>query len=340
MPNKNPPDKILLGHGSGGRLMHELIENLLLPKLHNPLLNKLADSALLEFKGKRLAFTTDSFVVSPLFFKGGDIGKLAVCGTVNDLVMLGATPRFISLALILEEGLDYRILEKIIDSIAINAKKENVVIATGDLKVVEKNACDKIFINTSGIGEISKGPCLSVECIEPGDKIIVTGRIAEHGLSVLSGRKAVEFDFDIKSDCCALSGLLLPVVKNINTIKFMRDPTRGGVATTLNEIAQNSNLGVVIKEKNIPISLKARAACELLGIDPLYVANEGKAILIVSPEDAEKTVNLLRRHSLGRYAKIIGTIVKNHKKCVLLNTILGTQRIVDMLADEPLPRIC
>jgi hydrogenase expression/formation protein HypE len=332
-------NKIILGHGSGGRLMHDLIKEVLLKKLNNPILKELTDSAFIEYKEK-LAFTTDSFVVSPLFFPGGDIGKLAVCGTVNDLVMLGAVPEYLSLALIVEEGLDFKTLEKIVDSISANAKKAGVYFVTGDLKVVERGAADKIFINTSGIGRIIRKRKLSIKNIRPRDKIIVSGEIGQHGLAVLAKRKELDLGFNINSDCSALADLIIPVLRKTEAIKFMRDPTRGGVATTLNEIAENSGLGIVIEEKNIPVSSKVRVACELLGIDPLYVANEGRAILVVSPESAKKVLKLLKRHPLGRNARIIGSIEKEPRWRVILNTAVGTQRIVDMLTSEPLPRIC
>jgi len=331
--------KILLAHGSGGRLMHNLIKELLLKKLNNPILKELSDSAFINYR-ERLAFTTDSFVVNPLFFPGGDIGKLAVYGTVNDLVMQAAVPEFLSLALIVEEGLDYKILEKIVDSISIAARKTRVYFVTGDIKVVEKAAADKIFINTSGIGRIIKDKRLSIKNICLGDKIIITGRIAQHGLAVLAKRKELDLGFNIKSDCAALNDLLIPILKKTDAIKFMRDPTRGGVATTLNEIAEASRLGIIIEEKNIPVSLKVRAASELLGIDPLYIANEGCAILVVKNTETKKVLGLLRKHPLGRNAQIIGTVVKAPKGKVISNTVLGTQRIVDMLTSEPLPRIC
>jgi len=319
--------------------MHNLIKDLLLKKLNNPILKELSDSAFINYKDN-LAFTTDSFVVNPLRFSGGDIGKLAVCGTINDLVMLGAVPQYLSLALIIEEGLDYKILEKIIDSISTNAKKAGVYFVTGDIKVVEIGACDKIFINTSGIGRILKHKNLSIKNIEATDKVIITGDIARHGLAVLAKRKDLDFGFNIKSDCASLNDLLLPVLKKTDAIKFMRDPTRGGIATTLNEIAQGAKLGIIIEEKNIPLSTKVKAACELLGIDPLYVANEGKAILVAKKNAAKKVLDLLKRHPLGHNAQEIGTVVKQPKGCVILNTILGTQRIVDMLTGDPLPRIC
>jgi len=319
--------------------MHDLIKGLFLEKLNNPILKELTDSAYLGYREK-IAFTTDSFVVNPLFFPGGDIGKLSVCGTTNDLVMLGANPEYLSLALIIEEGLEYNLLEKIINSIAVTAKNAGVCVVTGDLKVVERGACDKIFINTSGVGRIISKKKLSLKNIKPGDKIILTGGIAQHGFSVLTKRKELSMGFNIKSDCAALNNLIIPVLKKTEAIKFMRDPTRGGVATTLNEITQNSRLGIVINEKNIPVSSKVRAASELLGIDPLYVACEGRAIIITEDRGAKKVLALLKKHPLGRRAQIIGEVTKKLQGRVVLKTILGTERIIDMLTSEPLPRIC
>lgn len=306
--------------------------------MNNPILSELSDSAKIDYKEK-IAFTTDSFVVSPLFFPGGDIGKLAVCGTVNDLVMAGAVPEYLSLGLIIEEGLDQAVLEKIINSISLHAKRASVVIVTGDTKVVEKGALDKLFINTAGIGRIiNKG--ISINNIRPRDKIILTGNIAEHGLAVLTKRKGLNLGFNIKSDCAALNSLIIPLLMMTKAIKFMRDPTRGGVATTLNEIAESLRLGIVIEEKNIPISQKAKVACELLGIDPLYVANEGKALLVVAPSSAHKILALLRRKPQGRNARIIGEVIKENKGRLLMRTMINTERILDMLTNEPLPRIC
>ncbi|MDD4893959.1 MAG: hydrogenase expression/formation protein HypE [Candidatus Omnitrophica bacterium] len=340
MRNHNiPSGKILLGHGSGGRLMHSLIKELLLKKLNNPILKELSDGALIDYKD-RIAFTTDSFVVNPIFFPGGDIGKLAVCGTINDLVVMGARPQYLALAFIIEEGLDYKILERITDSIAISARQAGVSFVTGDTKVVEKGACDKIFINTSGIGKVISNKKLSVRNIAPGDFIIVTGTIAQHGLAVLSKRKELDLKFNIKSDCAALNDLIIPVVEKTSAIKFMRDPTRGGLATTLNEIAENSGLGIIIDEKKIPVSSKVRAACELLGLDPLYIASEGRAILVVEKSAARRVLGLLKRHPQGDGAQIIGRVADKPRGRVILNTILGTERIVDMLTSEPLPRIC
>jgi len=331
--------KILLGHGSGGRLMHKLIKELVLPRLGNPILKELADSAVINYK-ERLAFTTDSFVVSPLKFPGGDIGKLAVCGTVNDLLMSGAQPEYLSLGLIIEEGLDFGVLQEIVDSIARAARAAQIKVIAGDLKVVEIGACDKIFINTSGIGRVIKR--LSLKNIRAGDKIIISGNIAQHGLAVLSKRKNLDLGFDIRSDCAALNNLILPVLQNTGVVRFMRDPTRGGLATTLNEIAENSGLGIEIEEKNVPLSNKVRAACELLGIDPLHIASEGIAVMVVDALASARVLSLLRAHPLGRNARIAGKVVASPKTKgrVILRTSIGSERIVDMLTNEALPRIC
>ncbi len=334
-----PERKILLSYGSGGKLTHSLIQDLMLKKFRNPILNELSDSAVINYK-ERIAFTTDSFVVSPLWFPGGDIGKLSVCGTVNDLVMLGAVPEYLSLALIIEEGLDYRLLEKIIASIALHARRAGVRIATGDTKVVEKGAADRIFINTSGVGRILKKKKLSARNIQPGDRLIITGPIAQHGLAVLAGRKELDLRLGIKSDCASLNGLLIPVLRKTESIRFMRDPTRGGLAATLNEIAETSGLGIIIEEEKIPLTPQVQAACELLGLDPFYIAKEGKAVVVTSPAGARTVLKLLRRHPLGRRAQIIGTVVKEEQGRVILNTRVGTQRIVDMPTGDPLPRIC
>ena len=330
--------RILLAHGGGGQLMHDLIRNLILPRFSNPLLNKLTDSATMGFEDKGLAFTTDSFVVYPLFFRGGDIGRLAVWGTINDLVVSGAKPLYLSLAFIIEEGLDYSLLERIVDSISCASRASNVKIVTGDIKVVQKGSCDKLFINTAGIGRIIRD--LEIKNIKVNDKVVITGRIAEHGLSVLSQRKGMDLGLNINSDCASLDSLLIPLLQKSSAIRFMRDPTRGGLATTLNEIAKAANLGIVVKEQSIPISNRVKAASELLGMDPLYIANEGKAILVVEPDSAEDILKYLNRHKQGRFARIIGNVVKKPKGMVLLKTAVGTDRILDMLTSEPLPRIC
>jgi hydrogenase expression/formation protein HypE len=331
--------RILLSHGSGGRLTHDLIKGLLLEKLRNPILEELSDSAYLGYK-EGLAFTTDSFVVNPIEFPGGDIGKLAVCGTVNDLVVSAAVPEYLSLALIIEEGLAYSVLERLIDSVALTAENAGVRVVAGDIKVVEKGACDKIFINTCGVGKILGNRRLSVHHIQPGDKIIITGTIAQHGLAVLAARKGLALGGGIKSDCACLDGLLIPLLSQSRSVRCMRDPTRGGLATTLNEIAEISGLGMRIEESSIPIARPVRAACELLGMDPLYLASEGRAVLFVEAKAADKTVRSLRRHPLGAHARIIGSVIATAPRRVILNTCLGTRRIVEMLTGEPLPRIC
>ena len=319
--------------------MHDLIRGLLLKKFNNPILKELSDAAILDYPQK-ISFTTDSFVVNPLFFPGGDIGKLAVSGTINDLVVVGSEPQYLSVGLIIEEGLSSRILEKIIDSISWAAKKARVSVVTGDLKVVEKGACDKIFINTSGIGRLITRKKLSLKNIEAGDKVILSGNVAEHGLAVLAKRKDLDLGFNIQSDCAPLNGLIIPVLKKTHSIVFMRDPTRGGLATTLNEITENARYGIVMEEKKIPLSGKVKAACELLGLDPLYIANEGKAVIIARKNSAKKVLNLLKKHPLGRSAQIIGEVVSSPAGRVILKTVLGTERIVDMLTAEATPRIC
>ncbi|MDP3143380.1 MAG: hydrogenase expression/formation protein HypE [Candidatus Omnitrophota bacterium] len=333
-------EKILLGHGSGGKLMHDLIRDVFLKHLNNPYLAKMADAAVINFGNKKLAFTTDSFVVKPLFFSGGDIGKLAICGTVNDLTMMAAKPLFISCAMIIEEGFSVKLLEKITQSLAREVKLAKVSIVTGDVKVVENGACDGIFINTAGIGEILPGINLSAENIKAGDKIILNGPLGLHGLAVLAGRKELDFDFQIKSDCAALNKLILPLLKKGGAVRFMRDPTRGGLATTLNEIAQAADCAIKIEEGNIPVSSSVKSACEILGLDPLYIANEGKAVLIVAAQIAQRILRQIKKHPLGKHARIIGEIEKNPRKKVYLKTISGGKRIIDMLTSDALPRIC
>jgi len=333
-------EKILLGHGSGGKLMHDLIRDVFLRYLKNPYLDKMADAAVINFGEKKLCLTTDSFVVKPLFFPGGDIGKLAICGTVNDLAVMGARPLFIACAMIIEEGFPMETLGRITQSLANQAKMAGVEIVTGDVKVVEKGSCDGIFINTTGVGEVLQGASLSVEAIRPSDKIIINGSIGLHGIAVLAGRKQLDFDFSIKSDCAPLNKLLLPLLKNPRTIKFMRDPTRGGLATTLNEITQGSNWGVMLEEKAIPVTPAVKSVCEILGLDPLYLANEGKAVIIVADEKAGGILRQIKKHPLGKEARIIGQIEKSPRGKVYLKTISGGKRIVDMPVADVLPRIC
>jgi len=331
--------KILLAHGSGGKLMHDLIEKEILKRFANPFLSPLGDSAIFEIKGQKFAFTTDSYVVKPIFFPGGDIGKLAVYGTVNDLSMVGAEPLYLSCGVILEEGLETEILDKILASMETAGKIAQVKIITGDTKVVEKGSADKIFINTAGIGIIKNNRVLSTDKIKKGDKIIINGSIGDHGIAVMSERMNLKVTSSLKSDCAPLSGLVKKILAVTNGIRFMRDPTRGGLATTLNEIVAKTNLGILIREEDIPVKDEVQGICELLGLDPLYVANEGKVVIVVSPESAEKVLKLMKKDKLGKESRIIGEIVDQPKK-VILKTLIGGHRIVDMLTGEQLPRIC
>jgi hydrogenase expression/formation protein HypE len=332
-------ETILLAHGSGSRLSHELIEKNFLPSLANPLLSKLDDSAVFELSG-RLAFTTDSYVVSPIFFPGGDIGKLAVCGTINDLAMSGATPLYLSLSFIIEEGLTLSELAKIVKSIKTAAEEAGVKIITGDTKVVNRGSADKLFINTSGIGIVPEGIDISGGNAKVGDKVILSGTIGDHGIAVMSQREGLKFSVPIQSDCAPLNKLVSQMLEASSQIHCMRDPTRGGLATTLNELARQSKVGIKIEEEKIPVRDGVRAACELLGFDPLYVANEGKLVAIVAPSDAEKVLSKMKRNRHGTDASIIGEITDEHKGKVIMKTRLGASRIVDMLSGELLPRIC
>ncbi|MFC2066061.1 hydrogenase expression/formation protein HypE [Chloroflexota bacterium] len=332
-------DRVLLAHGSGGKLSHDLIENIFISVLGNPILNTLEDSAILELGGQ-MAFTTDSYVVSPIFFPGGDIGKLAVCGTVNDLSMSGATPLYLSLSLIIEEGLLIADLKKIIASIQHTATEAGVKIVTGDTKVVNKGSVDKLFINTSGVGVVPLGIDISAVNARPGDKIIVSGTLGDHGIAVLSQREGLEFNVPVPSDCAPLNRLVAEMLEASTNIHCLRDPTRGGLATTLNEFARRSCAGINLDEGNIPVKKAVASACELLGLDPLYVANEGKLVAIVAPEDADNVLTKMKQNRYGREAAIIGEVVKEHPQRVVVKTQLGASRIIGMLVDELLPRIC
>lgn len=331
---------ILLAHGSGSKLSHELIEEKLVPPLVNPILKQLDDSAVFEINGSRFAFTTDSYVVSPIFFPGGDIGRLAVCGTVNDLAMSGANPLYLSLSLIIEEGLSFEELERVLDSIRKAAEEAGVAIITGDTKVVNKGTADKLFINTSGIGVVADGVNISGTNARVGDKIILSGSIGDHGIAVMSQREGLKFSVPVQSDCAPLNKMVAGMLDVSSKIHCLRDPTRGGLATTLNEIARQSNVGVRIEEEKIVIHEGVRAACELLGFDPLYIANEGKLVAFVAPEDAEKVLQRMRQDLYGDEATIIGEVTDEHRGKVVMKTRLGASRIVDMLAGELLPRIC
>lgn len=332
-------DKILLAHGSGGRLSHDLIRKILLKRIANPMLNRLDDSAVFDSPG-RLAFTTDSYVVSPIFFPGGDIGRLAVCGTVNDLSMSGASPMYLSLSLILEEGLPVADLETILHSIQSACEESGTFIVTGDTKVVQRGSADKIFITTSGVGHVPEKVDISSANCRPGDRVLLSGTIGDHGIALLSRREGIRFETSLESDCAPLNRLVQEMVAASKNIHAMRDPTRGGLASTLNELAESSKVGIRIHEDRIPILPAVRAACELMGYDPLYVANEGKLVAVVAEQDAEKFVETMRKNRYGAEARIIGEVVAEHPGKVVMKTALGTSRIVDMITGELLPRIC
>lgn len=348
--NQNLGKKILLAHGSGGRLTHELINTLIRQKLSNPALDILDDSAIVKLTSTSLStiryplseivFTTDSYVVKPIFFPGGDIGKLAVCGTVNDLAMKGAVPIALSCSAIIEEGLDISVLEKVVQSIATTAKQAGVNIVTGDTKVVEKGSTDGLFLNTSGIGVIpNKKINVSGHNAKIGDVIIVSGTMGDHEIAILNARQKLGFKSNIVSDCAPLNGLVQQMLKVVPDIHVMRDPTRGGLATTLNEIALQSNIGIEIEESLIPVNPAVRKVCELLGLDPLYLANEGKVVLIVKELQSSRVLRVMKKHSLGKNAAVIGKVTSDTGK-VILNTDIGGKRIIQMLEGTQLPRIC
>jgi len=333
-------DTVLLGHGSGGKLSAELLRDVFLPAFANPVLSRLEDQAVLELAGVRVAFTTDSFVVKPLFFRGGDIGSLAVHGTVNDLAMGGARPLALSAAFILEEGFSLAELRRITESMAQAAKRAGVSIVTGDTKVVERGSGDGVYINTSGIGVVAEGVNLSVAHARPGDAVILSGAIGDHGAAILTEREGLELEGALVSDSAPLHGLVDCILEVTCKVRAMRDPTRGGLASALNEIAAQSRVGIMVREEAIPVHEGVRGACEVLGLDPLYVANEGKLVAIVPVEAAEEVVAAMRRHPLGGEAAVIGTVTARDPGLVTMRTAFGTTRIVDMLAGDQLPRIC
>lgn len=332
-------EKILLAHGSGGKLSHDLLKNALVKRLSNPVLDRMDDSAVVTLSG-RIAFTTDSYVVSPIFFAGGDIGKLAVCGTVNDLSMAGAIPLYLSLSLILEEGFPLPDLEKIISSVQKTAEEAGVTIVAGDTKVVNRGMADKVFINTSGLGVVPDGVNVSGRGLRPGDKVLLSGSIGDHGIALLSQREGLEFRTSLESDCAPLNGLVKDILEVSRSVHALRDPTRGGLAGTLCEFAQSSRVGIRIEEDKIPIKNAVQAVCELMGFDPLHIANEGKLVAAVAPEDAEKILQTMKRNRYGTDAAIIGDVLSDHPGRVVMKTPLGTTRIVEMLMGELLPRIC
>ncbi|MGE5509275.1 MAG: hydrogenase expression/formation protein HypE [Chitinophagales bacterium] len=339
-------DVILLAHGSGGGQTHRLIDQVFRRRLDNEFLRQGDDAALLPppaelaAEGARLAFTTDSFVVKPLFFRGGNIGKLAVCGTVNDLAVQGAEPLYLSLAFIIEEGLSFSDLEKIVDAIAATAADAGVRIVTGDTKVVERGKADGLYINTAGIGVVPAGRNLGGALARPGDQVLVSGTLGEHTMAVLSERAGLSWETPLASDCAPLNGLVRELLAAVPETRVLRDPTRGGLATTLNEIARQSKVGIRLQETAIPVSPEVRGACDMLGFDPLYAANEGKVIVVVPPGRAEAALEALRRHPYGKDAALIGEVREDPNSLVTMVTRFGGERVLDMLEGEMLPRIC
>ena len=335
-------DKILLNHGSGGKMTHELISSLFVKYFNNSILRQQSDSAILEIDSKLLAYTTDSFVVDPIFFPGGNIGKLAICGTVNDLSVSGAKPLYISCGFILEEGFLFSDLETIVKSMADEAKKAGVLIVTGDTKVVDKGKCDKIFINTSGIGVLDneRKQISSGSTIEVGDKIIVNGNIGDHGVAILCARNSIEYSNSVLSDCATLNGLIDDALNVSNKIKFMRDATRGGLATVLCELAEKNKFGIELEESQIQVQEASRGLCEIFGFDPFYMANEGKVVMVVGKDDANEVLEALKKNEYGKESSIIGEVTDKNIGMVILKTGVGGSRIIDMLAGEQLPRIC
>jgi hydrogenase expression/formation protein HypE len=339
-------EQILLGHGSGGMLTAELIQRLFLAGYGNPVLSALEDQATLSLDsgngvhGPRLAFTTDSFVVRPLFFPGGDIGRLAVHGTVNDLAVGGARPMFLSAAFILEEGLPLADLRRIVASMRAACTEAGVALVTGDTKVVDSGKGDGVYITTSGIGLVPEGRSLSIHNARPGDRILVSGTMGDHGIAIMSVREGLEFETILESDTAPLHGLAEALLQACPRTRCMRDPTRGGLSSMLNELASGSRVGVELDEAAIPIRPEVRGACEMLGLDPLYVANEGKLVAVVPSEHADRALEAMRAHPLGRAAAIVGKVVADHPGMVTMRSLVGGERLVTMLAGEQLPRIC
>jgi len=334
-------DLIVLGHGSGGKLSHDLITSMFLPAFDNPALRAGDDAGLVQPNAcTQLAISTDSHVVWPLFFPGGDIGRLAVCGTVNDVSMLGANPLYLSAGFILEEGLEVDVLKKIISSMQAAASEAGIQIVAGDTKVVQKGKADGLFINTTGVGLIQPGLEIGGALARPGDVVILSGSIGDHGIAVLAARGELGFETDVHSDVAPLNHLVASILEVSDGVHVLRDPTRGGLATSLNEIAHQSGVCITIDEDSIPVKPAVLAVCEMLGFDPLYVANEGKLIAIVAQEDAETILSTMRKQPYGEGATIIGDVKESPQGRVLMKTRIGTTRIVDMLAGEMLPRIC
>jgi len=333
-------DKILLDHGSGGKISHNLTADIMLPVFNNPILSQLDDGAIFELEGKRFAFSTDSYVVDPIFFPGGNIGELAINGTVNDIAMCGATPLYLSAGLIIEEGFPVSDLKIIIKGMGAAADMASVKVVTGDTKVVPKGAADKIFINTSGIGLIPEHVNIAGHNARVGDKIIISGSIADHGITVLTQREGMTFSSTVTSDTAPLNHMVKSMLSVSGDIHVLRDPTRGGVGTTLNEIAISSKVGIRIHEERLPVKNEVAGICELLGFDPLYIANEGKLIAFVGQDDAENVLSAMKKDKYGKDASIIGEVVSDSPGKVFMRTRIGGSRIVDMLTGEQLPRIC
>lgn len=331
---------IVLGHGSGGKLSADLMKNIFLPAFGNPTLDALNDQAALDLDSGRVAFSTDSFVIKPLFFPGGNIGELAVYGTVNDLAVGGAKPKYLSAAFILEEGLSIETLRDVVNAMADAARRVGVTIVTGDTKVVEKGSGDQIFINTSGIGVIPKGVSLSAANVKPGDRLLLSGPLGDHGITVLAQREGLELDGDLRSDAAPLHELCAALLQAAPGIRCMRDLTRGGLSSALNEISNSASVGMEIQERSIPVQDSVRGACELFGLDPLYVANEGKLIAIVPEAEAPSALAAMQALPVAASAREIGVVTETHPGLVTMRTDLGTMRVVDMLAGDQLPRIC
>ena len=336
---------IVMGHGGGGKLGNELVEHLFLPAFRNPELENLGDAAVLDLGSgsnpARFAMSTDSFVVQPLFFPGGSIGALAVNGTVNDLAVSGAIPQFLSASFILEEGFALAQLAAIVQAMADAAKTAGVRIVTGDTKVVERGHGDGCYINTAGVGVLRPGVSVSPLHAMPGDVVIVSGTIGDHGMAIMSVREGLEFESQIRSDCAALNGMIADVLEAVgDAVHAMRDPTRGGLASTLNEIATASNVGIAIDETALPVRPEVQSACELLGLDPVYVANEGKAVFFVAPEAADRVLSVLKAHPLGRDAARIGQVTPKHPRMLVARTAMGANRVIPTQIGEQLPRIC
>ena len=330
---------VTMAHGGGGTRMQDLLREMIFPALGGQTLEAAEDAALLEVPPGKLAFTTDSFVVKPLFFSGGDIGKLAVCGTVNDLAMVGARPLYLTLGLILEEGLPLDDLERVLASVAAAAEDASVRVVAGDIKVVEKGKADGLYVNTAGVGVVDPGTQVSITGALPGDSLIINGYVGDHGIAVLKDRGDFSFEFQLDSDCAPLAGLVSEMLI-AGRVRALRDPTRGGLAAALKEMASSSHVSFEVDEPAIPVREEVRAVCEVLGLDPLYVANEGKLVAIVPAEAATHVLAAMRNHPLGRESAIIGTVTDKHPGMVTMKTAFGTTRIVDMLPGDQLPRIC